>query len=363
MSNCKNHSDICAARPHDHDHEGHAHPHKRHDYVLYTCIGIITLAITLNQIFALPNALHHFAQACAELLLTMWWGVALGIIIVGAMSKMPRRLFTAMMGKSDGFSGLFRAVLAGVFLDLCCHGILLVASKLYERGVGLPQVFTFLIASPWNSFSLTLILISLVGLKWTLAYILGSVIIAVVTGYILQVLIRMGKISDNPNKIQNTEDDIPKFREEFALFFQSIRPSFSGFIFILKSGWIDGRSIIKWLLLGVVIAASINAFVPPDLFKGLFGPTLAGLFLTVVVATIIETCSEGSAPIAGTLFNAASAPGNAFAFLMAGVATDYTEIMVIREFTKSWKLAFLLPLLTVPQVIFIGWIMNMAYSP
>ena len=43
---------------------------------------------------------------------------------------------------------------------------------------------------------------------------------------------------------------------------------------------------------------------------------------------------------------------------MTGVATDYTEIMVLRETTGGWKIPLFLPLLTVPQVLLIAWIMN-----
>jgi hypothetical protein len=77
-----------------------------------------------------------------------------------------------------------------------------------------------------------------------------------------------------------------------------------------------------------------------------------------MAATIIEVCSEGSIPIASDIFNIAKAPGNSFAFLMTGVATDYTEIMVLKETTKSWKIALLVPLITVPQIIIISYIMN-----
>ena len=80
--------------------------------------------------------------------------------------------------------------------------------------------------------------------------------------------------------------------------------------------------------------------------------------MTVLVATILEVCSEGSTPIAADLLTRAQAPGNSFAFLMTGVSTDYTEIMVIKDTTKSWKIALFLPLLTVPQVIVIAWLMN-----
>jgi uncharacterized membrane protein YraQ (UPF0718 family) len=63
---------------------------------------------------------------------------------------------------------MFRATLAGVCLDLCSHGILAVGMKLYERGASTGQVMAFLLASPWNSFSLTLILFGLIGVSWTL---------------------------------------------------------------------------------------------------------------------------------------------------------------------------------------------------
>jgi hypothetical protein len=47
---------------------------------------------------------------------------------------------------------------------------------------------------------------------------------------------------------------------------------------------------------------------------------------------------------------------------MAGAATDYTEIAILREVTGSWKLTFLLPLLALPQVIVLGIVFNMAGS-
>ncbi|KZY86225.1 hypothetical protein A3743_17265 [Oleiphilus sp. HI0072] len=93
-------------------------------------------------------------------------------------------------------------------------------------------------------------------------------------------------------------------------------------------------------------------------FQNYFGPTLLGLGATLIAATIIEVCSEGSTPIAADLMNRANAPGNSFAFLMTGVATDYTEVMVIKDTMKSWKTALYLPLLTVPQVIVVAMILN-----
>ena len=43
---------------------------------------------------------------------------------------------------------------------------------------------------------------------------------------------------------------------------------------------------------------------------------------------------------------------------MAGAATDYTEVLVLRETTASWKLALLMPIVTVPQILLLGWMLN-----
>ncbi len=83
------------------------------------------------------------------------------------------------------------------------------------------------------------------------------------------------------------------------------------------------------------------------------------LRLTVLAATIIEVCSEGSTPIAADLLTRAKALGNRFSFLMTGVSADYTDILVFRDTTKFWKIASLPPLITVPEVIFIAWLFNL----
>src|SRR5690606_16133475 len=113
-----------------------------------------------------------------------------------------------------------------------------------------------------------------------------------------------------------------------------------------------------WLLFGVLLAAMIRAFVSVEIFQQWFGPSLVGLAMTLIAAMIIEVCSEGSTPIAADLMSRAQAPGNAFAFMMAGVATDYTEVMVLRETTRSWKIALFMPLITLPQVILLSWLLN-----
>jgi len=285
----------------------------------------------------------------------MWIGLAIGMLFVGLLGRVPREFVTSLLGKGGSFSGILRATFAGLFLDLCSHGILLVGMRLYQRGASLGQVMAFLIASPWNSLSLTVILIALIGWQWTLLFIVCSMVIGIISGLIFESLVKNNTLPANPNSIE-LKDFKPWPEAKRRL--KQTAFDLSWFTSMLWEGIKDSRMIVRWLLLGVLLAAAIRTFVPIDSFQTYFGATLAGLGMTLIVATILEICSEGSTPIAADLVTRAQAPGNGFAFLMTGVATDYTEIMSLRETTGSWKIALFLPLITVPQVVLLSWIMN-----
>jgi hypothetical protein len=333
---------------------------RRFDYLLWVSVTGVVIFYALQIL--LPDATTEntwyttFAASVFELINTVWWGVLLGMLMVAILAKVPREFVISILGSNKGLSGVLRATLAGVLLDLCSHGILMVGTKLYERGASAGQVMAFLIASPWNSFSLTLILIALIGIGWTAAFIILSMIIAIIVGLLFELLVKKGTLPGNPQSI-----DLPanfNFWHEAKSGMRSTVYDANFFRSMISDGISGSRMVVKWLLFGVLLASAIRAFVSMEDFSNWFGPSLLGLGMTLIAATIIEVCSEGSTPIAADLLNNAKAPGNGFAFLMTGVATDYTEIMVLRETTRSWRLPLFLPLLTVPQVIVIGWLLN-----
>ncbi len=328
------------------------------DWVLYGSLLVIALSLIVYTLDLLPyGQFHVFVKAQMEMLKEMSWGVALGLLSVGLMNKVPREYFTAIMGRGDTFKDITKAAIAGVVLDMCNHGILVITGKLYERGLSTPQVLTFLIASPWNSLSLTFILIALIGLPWTLVFILASMVIAIISGLIFLAMTNKGLLPANPNTC-DLPDDLNVW-EDLKLRLKGWKPSMKWAKEIAHDGWKDGKMIIRWILFGAIVAAALRAYVPPEIFSTYLGPTIAGLFITLVLATIIEICSEGSAPIAAEIMNTGSAAGNGFTFLMAGVATDYTEILIVRQFTSSWKVALSIPLITVPQILILGMIFNL----
>jgi len=340
-------------------------PKPRVDYLLWVTLVIISIGYFGFWLFGghehaahagLASIANNFGAAVFELMNMMWVGVLVGIIAMGFLSRIPRDFVMSLMGSGKGIQGIFRAAFAGIALDLCSHGILMVGAKLYERGVTAGQLMAFLISSPWNSFSLTLILIALIGLPATLLFIALSMVVGIVTGIAFDALVARGVLPANPNHQPVTAGFDFKAEMKKGLKNTQWTPAF--FAETLKIGILDSRMILRWLFLGVIIAATMRVAMSPDFFETWFGPSFVGLMVTLLAATIIEVCSEGATPIAADIINRAGALGNGFTFLMAGVATDYTEMMVLRETTRSWKLTLFLPLLTVPQVLLLGYLLN-----
>ena len=172
--------------------------------------------------------------------------------------------------------------------------------------------------------------------------------IALVSGVIFRLLDKAGLIEPS----QPFDDSAPVTWDRVRDF--DARASAKG---VLRGAVDLANMVLWWLFIGFLVAALIAAYVPSDLFNEWMGPTLVGLLITLAVATVIEICSEGSSPIAFEIYAQTGALGNPFVFLMAGVATDYTEIGLL--WTNIGKrTALWLPVVAVPQVVLVGWLFN-----
>ena len=332
-------------------------PRGRFDYILWVSLALFTLGVVLP--YTLHNSpiwLEKFSHTCMRLALQSWPAILAGIFAMAILSKTPKELVAAILGRPGTFSGILRATGAGVLLDLCNHGILLVGMGLYKRGASLGQTIAFLIASPWNSLSLTLLLAVLIGWQWTLIFLLLTAIVGIITGWLVDQLTKAGRLPANANSITLPEHF--SYRDSFREMAHALSPRPSNLFALLGSGIRDSRMVLRWLLLGFILTAAVNAFVPAGVLAHHFGPTILGLLLTLLATTLLEICSEGSSPLAAELFHSANAPGNAFAFLMAGVATDYTEMLSLKSTTGRWICALILPIISVPQVLILGMLLN-----
>lgn len=321
--------------------------------LIVTSIPIIIILMSLFIPFFIP-----FRKSFLMYLKAIWWAVALGLFLGGLIDYyVPQEYISKVLARKSPFT-IFNAVFLGFLMSACSHGILALSIQLHKKGASNPAVVSFLLASPWANLTITVMLISLFGLKG-LFIIIAAMIVAINTGFIFIFLEKKGLIEKNKNIVE-----VPK---HFSIL-KDIRARAKNYKFGLETIVTDSKGIARgalalsdmvlwWIILGILIASFAGAYIPVHFFHQFMGPTLLGLIVTLALATIIEVCSEGSSPLAFEIYRQTGALGNSFVFLMAGVATDYTEIGLLWS-NVGRRTAMWLPIVTVPQIVTIGYIAN-----
>lgn len=320
--------------------------------------AILLFVIALS---AFVPTLNPFRVAFFDYFELIWWAILLGIFIGGIIEHfVPRKYISHILSRPQKRT-VFYAVVLGFLMSVCSHGILAIAIQLHKKGASNAAVIAFLLASPWANVAVTIMLLGFFGLK-ALYIIFAAILIAIITGLVFQYLEKTGFIEANKNQLEYDEsfsikDDllsrIEKRKTSKISFKEDLKGVYNGAVSL-------SNMVLWWILIGMGLAAAAGAYVPEHFFHNYMDSSLSGLGVTLFVATVIEVCSEGSAPMAFELFKQTHALGNSFVFLMAGVATDYTEIGLLWH-NVGKRIAILLPIITVPQILAFGWLMNLFF--
>ena len=332
-----------------HCHKPAKAPFYRNKLFVVTFITLILLALS----FYIP-VVEPFRNSFLAYLKTIWWAILLGLFLGGLIDYYIPREYISKILSSKSPSTIFNAVFLGFLMSACSHGILALYMQLHKKGASNPALVAFLLASPWANITITVMLVAFFGLKGLLI-IFAALIVALNTGFIFMFLDKQGLIEKNNN--------IVEVAQGFSIR-KDIRQRSRGYRFGFKdlSGVIRGSieladMVLWWVIIGMLLASIAGAYIPVHFFHKFMGPTLLGLVVTLGLAPVIEVCSEGSSPMAFEIYRKTGALGNSFTFLMAGVATDYTEIGLLWA-NVGRRVALWMPVVSVPQVLLVGYALN-----
>ena len=323
-------------------------------------VTIITI-ILLSAAFFIPE-LEPFFDSFIAYLSMIWLAVFIGFLVGGVIDYFIPRSYIEKYLSRHRKRTIAYAILFGFLLSACSHGILAIAMQLYKKGANTSSVIALLLASPWANLPITFLLFGFFGLK-AFAIMGSAIIIAAITGLIYQQLEKRGLVECNHCELGQDKPVLEDFsvwqdmKRRWREYEPTRQNNWKAFKGTMAGSWSLTKMVMWWLIVGMLMAAFARAYIPPHLFMDYMGPTILGLLVTLFFATIIEVCSEGSAPLAFEIYNQTGAFGNSFTFLMAGVATDYTEIGLIWH-NIGKRAALWLPIITVPQVLVFGILFN-----
>ncbi|GAB2795490.1 SO_0444 family Cu/Zn efflux transporter [Halomonas shantousis] len=88
--------------------------------------------------------------------------------------------------------------------------------------------------------------------------------------------------------------------------------------------------LVNWLLVGLLFAALVVAFVPQD-FLARFSDGLPAMLVMAAIGVPMYICASASTPVAAGLLLAGVSPGAVLVFMLAGPATNIATLGIVRR--------------------------------
>lgn len=272
---------------------------------------------------ALLDFLTAYALACAEVLVQAAPWVLLGFAAAGAIKVLaPEEALARLLG-GRGPGSVLKAALIGIPLPLCSCGVLPVAAGLRRRGAGRGATAAFLVSTPETGVDSIAATWALMDPLMTLLRPLAAFLTAMAAGLATNLL------PDEPAPAPRTSPG-----GCLGGCCSGSCPAPAGPRSRLAEGWDFVRDemlpdIGKWLLVGVLLAGLIGAFLPPDALARLPGGEWASMLAMLTVAAPLYICATSSTPVAAALVLKGLSPGAALVLLLAGPATNAATIAVV----------------------------------
>ncbi len=262
----------------------------------------------------------------------------LGFLISGLLHVyVPKSLYHRFLHRK-GFGSVVGAALLGVPLPLCSCGVIPTAVSLNKEGASDGATVAFLVGTPQTGVDSILATYSLLGLPFAIVRPVAAFIIAIFSGVLVDRF--GGKAVAKPQfrfapeaatetcgcgchgatGVHNPSHTHPQPKAERSL------------VAALRYGYVDMmQDFGKWLIIGLMVAAAITAFIPDSLFALFKDHYMLNILLILLISAPMYICATGSIPIALSLLMKGVSPGAAFVLLMAGPATNIASLIILRQ--------------------------------
>jgi len=266
-----------------------------------------------------------------------------GMFVAGIISMfVDSRLILKHIG-SKSFSSILKSTVLGIPVPLCSCGVIPVAATLRDGGASKGSTVSFLVSTPQTGVDSIFLTYGMLGPVFALFRPLAAFISGVFSGMV----------------INSFDDDVHHHLPDSEHGSDVKKP----FVEMLESGLRYGfltlpSDIVVPLFQGLVVAAAIALFVPPDFIAENFSSSsYIMLFLMLIVSLPMYVCATASIPIAVALMTKGVTAGAVFVFLMAGPATNASSIAVIKNILGRKTMAHYLFLISSTAIVF-GFILD-----
>lgn len=299
------------------------------------------------------SAVGHALAVAGSMTWEILWALILGFALSAVVQAVVRRTtIVALMGDARPRTLAVSAGL-GAASSSCSYAAVALARALFRKGADFTAAMAFEIGSTNLVVELGIILALLMGWQFTAAEFVGGPLMIVVLALLFRLFVRPRLVDAARAQAQR---GIAGSMEGHAAMDMSVAGhgpfwrrllSPAGFTAVSHVFVMEWLAILRDLVLGLLIAGAVAAWVPEKFWQSFFlvdhpgWSVLWGPIVGPLVAIVSFVCSIGNVPLAAVLWNGGISFGGVIAFIYA----DLLILPILNIYRKYYGTRMMLTLL------------------
>lgn len=241
-------------------------------------------------------------------------GIVLGSIISVFAKERIHNLFMSLQNKRLGVLGVIPASLLGIASPLCMYGTIPIAASFSEKGMRDDWLAAFMMSSillnPQLFFYSAALGTTGLIVRFAVCFLCG-----ITAGLLVHFFYKDKPFFDFSgfSELENRDTD----------------PNI--LLRLLKNIWRNIKATGVYFLIGIILSALFQQYVPSDTFASLFGKHRRfGILMAATIGVPLYVCGGGTIPLLSYWLQTGMSMGSAAAFMITGPATKITNLGAVK---------------------------------
>jgi uncharacterized membrane protein YraQ (UPF0718 family) len=307
-------------------------------------------------------AIGHALALTGSMTWEILWALILGFALSALVQAVVRKSTIVRLMGDDRPRTLAVSALLGAASSSCSYAAVALARSLFRKGANLTAAMAFEIGSTNLVVELGIILALLMGWQFTAAEFVGGPIMIVLMAVLFRLVVR-GRLIEKAR--EQADKGLAGSMEGHAAMDMAVPTEGSfwtrmrspeGFTAVAHVFVMEWAAILRDLVIGLLLAGAIGAWVPESWWRALFftdHPALSALWGPIIgpiVAMLSFVCSIGNVPLAAVLWNGGISFGGVVAFIFA----DLIILPILNIYRKYYGARMALVLLGIFYAAMVG---------
>lgn len=257
---------------------------------------------------------YYFELQLMQILRYWILGILIGSIISVFAKEYIHKLFRSVGDKKTGLWGIIIAAALGIASPLCMYGTIPIAASFSKSGMKDDLLASFMMSSILLNPQL-LVYSAALGTEMLLIRVLSCFCCGILAGILIRIFYREKKFFDFKSFEEPTNNDTAPNR----------------WLRLIKNIQRNIKATGPWFLLGILLSALFQRYVPSETFAAIFGSQRGfGVLMAATVGVPLYICGGGTIPLLLEWLNSGMSPGAATAFMITGPASKITNLGALK---------------------------------